>query len=380
MRGDSQLVPESSLTLPLQHGRFNPIDSSSNMAKNFQATFRGLPAFARFPRFVLREAQARDGFGRTNEIARYHPSALVFHSPTKTRRIEHHWFLIVRYCEDLIRVLREQQNAVNYLENGQAIDEAFYAGEVGQRLGQLASEISYWFTINTLDQESHFEQQSNLTALRTRYADDPGIRWPSCHMWMFLRREIFPRLLPEFSRSPRLGAYGRLIERSNSPFRTRAKIAGSQDCIAELCRLPGALIDRFELSVNRLAVATKVANKIKSSPIEQTRSDSESNSGEAEQPLPKVDIKLNQVRVGNECYNVTADAALLISEIVTSHPEPIAAYKLSRKPSRILKALPDPLRLLIGTKSGKGYWLKMGAKPDSVLDGSDKDSSKGSQK
>jgi hypothetical protein len=75
--------------------------------------------------------------------------------------------------------------------------------------------------------------------------------------------------------------------------------------------------------------------------------------------LPVVNQSLNQIRYQGECYDVSADAALLFQKIVDNHPQPISASRINRKPSRLKDSLPAELKQLIVAESGKGYRLSI---------------------
>ena len=73
--------------------------------------------------------------------------------------------------------------------------------------------------------------------------------------------------------------------------------------------------------------------------------------------LPQVDLKLNQIRFEGECFDVSGEAALLISEVIKNHPQPICASKICSKPARVKSKLPDKLGSLLVSEPGKGYRL-----------------------
>lgn len=75
--------------------------------------------------------------------------------------------------------------------------------------------------------------------------------------------------------------------------------------------------------------------------------------------LPEVNLDTNQVRYGGQCYDVTADGALLFSKLAESYPHAFSASRLFTKPSRVKSVLPDALKSLIVAVSGKGYRLKL---------------------
>lgn len=76
--------------------------------------------------------------------------------------------------------------------------------------------------------------------------------------------------------------------------------------------------------------------------------------------LPKVNLKMNQIRYRGKCYDVEADGALLVDRLVLAYPEWFSASENGfSKPSKIKDALPAPIRNLIETKPGKGYRLKI---------------------
>lgn len=76
-----------------------------------------------------------------------------------------------------------------------------------------------------------------------------------------------------------------------------------------------------------------------------------------ESKLPRVDLRLNKVSFAGREYEVSPDAALLLSELVKSYPDQIAASSFTSKPSRVRKSLPEELKSLIKTSPGKGYRL-----------------------
>lgn len=56
--------------------------------------------------------------------------------------------------------------------------------------------------------------------------------------------------------------------------------------------------------------------------------------------LPEVDLLLNQVRYGGECYNVTPDGATLMHNLCEKYPDWFSASSIISKPSAIKGDLP----------------------------------------
>ncbi len=89
-----------------------------------------------------------------------------------------------------------------------------------------------------------------------------------------------------------------------------------------------------------------------------TETSAAANGKDTQPSAMSIDLRLNQIRYGGACYDVTADGALLVNKLVEAN-DWFSASSIFSKPSEVLRSLPDPIKKLIETQKGKGYRLKL---------------------